>query len=141
MPVSFHAVGTGHDPVSMVDTRLERLAGRRSRSPSPIAPAGLALRAFIQGSSTSIRRQRAQLPSWLAAFTVAFLLATLAAGPATAATSTTGATDDPAVISEWNELAVTTLLGDTSKQLVESILYTAFVQAAVYDAVVGVEGR
>jgi hypothetical protein len=36
---------------------------------------------------------------------------------------------------------VTTLLGDTSKQLVEDFLYVAFVQAAVYDAVVDVEGR
>jgi hypothetical protein len=36
---------------------------------------------------------------------------------------------------------VTTLLGDTTKQLVEDFLYMGFVQAAVYDAVVGVEGR
>jgi len=36
---------------------------------------------------------------------------------------------------------VTTLLGDTTKQLVEDFLYLGFVQAAVYDAVVGVEGR
>jgi hypothetical protein len=36
---------------------------------------------------------------------------------------------------------VTTLAGDTIKQGVEHVLYTAFVQAAVYDAVVGVKGR
>jgi hypothetical protein len=51
------------------------------------------------------------------------------------------ATDDPAVISEWDEIAVTTLLGDTTKQLVEGFLYVGSAQAAVYDAVVGLEGR
>jgi hypothetical protein len=48
---------------------------------------------------------------------------------------------DPAVISGWNEFAVTTLAGDMTTQPVEDILYMAFVQAAVYNAVVGVEGR
>jgi hypothetical protein len=33
------------------------------------------------------------------------------------------------------------LAGDTTKQGIEHVLYTAFVQAAVYDAVVGVKGR
>jgi hypothetical protein len=93
---------------------------------------------FHVNSSTSTRRRKAQLPHWLAAFTTAALLATLLAGTATAAT---GGTDDPAVISEWNEIAVTTLAGDTTKQPVEAFLYMGFVQAAVYDAVVGVEGR
>src|SRR5262249_32842170 len=46
-----------------------------------------------------------------------------------------------AVISDWNAIAVDTLVGDTTKQPVEDILYMAFVQAAVYNAVVGVEGR
>jgi hypothetical protein len=99
------------------------------------------MRAFIQGSSTSIRRRRARSPSWLAALAAAVLLASLATGPATAATGATAATDDPTVISDWNEIAVTTLLGDTTKQLVEDFLYMGFVQAAVYDAVVGVKGR
>jgi hypothetical protein len=36
---------------------------------------------------------------------------------------------------------VTTLAGDMTTQPVEDILYMAFVQAAVYNAVVGVEGR
>ena len=60
-------------------------------------------------------------------------------GTATAATST--AAGDPNVISEWNAIAVTTLSGDASKQPVENFLYLGFVHAAVYDAVVGVEGR
>jgi hypothetical protein len=48
---------------------------------------------------------------------------------------------DPAVISDWNQIAVTTLAGDTTKQPIEAFLYMAFVQAAVYNAVVGIEGR
>jgi hypothetical protein len=94
-----------------------------------------------QGSSTSISRRKAQLSGWLAAITAAVLLATLATGTATAATAATGGTDDPAVISDWNQIAVTTLAGETTKQPIEAFLYTAFVQAAVYNAVVGVEGR
>jgi hypothetical protein len=65
---------------------------------------------------------------------------TLVTGTATAAPAA-AANDDPSVISNWNAIAVTTLLGDTSKQTVEDFLYMGFVQAAVYDAVVGVEGR
>jgi hypothetical protein len=99
------------------------------------------MRALVQGSSSSIRRRKAHARSWLAALAAAVLLATLTTGTATAATAATAASDDPTVITDWNQIAVTTLLGDTSKQLVEDILYVAFVQAAVYDAVVGVEGR
>src|SRR5262245_59669495 len=99
------------------------------------------MRAFIQGSSSSIRRRKAQLPGWLAAVTAALLLATLATGTATAATGTTAAGDDAGVITDWNAIAVSTLTGDTTKAPVEAIIYMAFVQAAVYDAVVGVEGR
>ena len=102
------------------------------------------MRVVLQGPSPSIRRRQAPTRSWLAGLATAILLAALATGTATAATGATGATaasDDPTVISEWNEIAVTTLLGDTTKQLVEDFLYMGFVQAAVYDAVVGVEGR
>jgi hypothetical protein len=99
------------------------------------------MRALIQGLSPSIRRRKAHAPSWLAALAAAVLLATLATGTATAATRATAASDDPTVISDWNQIAVTTLLGDTSKQLVEDFLYMGFVQAAIYDAVVGVQGR
>jgi hypothetical protein len=48
---------------------------------------------------------------------------------------------DPAVINDWNELAATTLVADTTKAPPDHILYMAFVQAAVYDAVVGIKGR
>ena len=66
----------------------------------------------------------------------------LAAGTATAAATPSAASaGDPAVISDWNAIAVATLSADTTKQPVEDILYMGFVQAAVYNAVVGVEGR
>jgi len=47
---------------------------------------------------------------------------------------------DPAVVVAWNQIAVTTLSADTSKLPPETILYLGLVQAAVYDAVVGVDG-
>jgi len=45
------------------------------------------------------------------------------------------------VISKWNQIAQKTLVADTTKAPVEDILYMGFVQAAVYNAVVGIEGR
>ena len=47
---------------------------------------------------------------------------------------------DPAVVVAWNQIAVTTLAADASKLPPETIIYMGLVQAAVYDAVVGVEG-
>jgi hypothetical protein len=44
------------------------------------------------------------------------------------------------VVSDWNAIAVSTLAGDTSKVPQEWSLYIGFVEAAVYDAVVGVTG-
>ena len=60
---------------------------------------------------------------------------------ATAKDSAANRSGDPAVISEWNEIAQNTLAADLTKQPVEDILYMGFVQAAVYNAVVGIEGR
>ncbi len=45
------------------------------------------------------------------------------------------------VVSDWNAIAVATAVGDTSKAPAELFLYLGFVQAAVYDAAVGIEGR
>jgi hypothetical protein len=77
----------------------------------------------------------------LSAWVVAVLVASLAGTATAAPTAGTTTSDDPTVISDWNAIAVSTLAGDTTKQGVETFLYTAFVQAAVYDAVVGVKGR
>jgi len=72
-------------------------------------------------------------------------LAVVLATALSAVTVTTVAAARPvenaSVVSDWNATAVTTLAGDTSKMLPELPLYLAFVHAAVYDAVVGVEGR
>jgi hypothetical protein len=48
--------------------------------------------------------------------------------------------DDPAVVTEWNQRAVSTLVADTATTPVSDFVYLALVQAAVYDAVVGVTG-
>jgi hypothetical protein len=45
------------------------------------------------------------------------------------------------VISDWNAVASTTLLGDTGKAPQEFLIYLAFTHAAMYDAVVGVHPR
>jgi hypothetical protein len=88
-----------------------------------------------------MKTRAAPIRSWLAVLAAAALLTTLATGTATAATTTTVPAGDPTVVTDWNALAVTTLTGDATKPAVEAILYMAFVHAAVYDAVVGVEGR
>lgn len=58
----------------------------------------------------------------------------VAPGPAGADSS------DPAVVTDWNQRAVTTLVADTATSPVSDFLYLALVQSAVYDAVVGVTG-
>jgi hypothetical protein len=73
---------------------------------------------------------------------VSCLLFTAAAIPSPAnATATHDVPANPAVISEWNAIALTTLAGDTTKTPIEGGLYLGFVHAAVYNAVVGIEGR
>ena len=90
----------------------------------------------------SSRSRPARVRGWLAFCAAVPLLVALSAGTATAAAATPPASDgDPAVIADWNAIAVSALSADTTKQPVEDILYTGFVQAAVYNAVVGVEGR
>jgi hypothetical protein len=87
------------------------------------------------------QRRPANARSWLAFCAAVPLLITFAAGTAAAATPSAAPAGDPTVITDWNAIAVATLSADTTKQPVEDILYTAFVQAAVYNAVVGIEGR
>ena len=80
----------------------------------------------------------------LAKGTAAVLLTSLVVtAPMTATAKDTAAnrSANPAVISEWNQIAQTTLLADTAKSLLEDFLYMGFVHAAVYNAVVGIEGR
>lgn len=71
------------------------------------------------------------------------LLLMLAMVPATTGTaSAKQPARDPQVISDWNAIAVNTIAGDTTKTGHPQIfLYQAFVQAAVYDAVVGINHK
>lgn len=63
--------------------------------------------------------------------------------PATsAAASAKPSAGDSKVISDWNAIAVNTMVGDTTKiGHPQVFLYLGFVQAAVYDAVVGIDRR
>jgi len=101
------------------------------------------MRGFLHTSFLSIHRPQARVRGWRAACVAAALLAAMVApGTATAAPmAAPTAADDATVISDWNALATSTLAGDPTKPPTETLLYTSFVQAAVYDAVVGVEGR
>ena len=45
---------------------------------------------------------------------------------------------DAKVISDWNAIAISTLAGETTQAPQEGFLYVGFVQAAVYNAVVGI---
>src|SRR5262245_7354560 len=72
------------------------------------------------------------------------LVSALLVAPGAAATTHHGcrAGHDPAtVVTDWNALTQTTIAGDTTKDPREAFLYTAFVQAAEYNAVVGTSGR
>ena len=92
---------------------------------------------FTAPVPTRMRRARG-LRKLVAGTTLALLASLIDVTPAAAAPSNHG---DPAVISDWNAIAVTTLLADPTKVPQESFLYLGFVQAAVYNAVVGIDGR
>ena len=77
---------------------------------------------------------------WTLASALVLMLGVVSATSASAAAK--GSTGDPKVISDWNAIAVSTLAGDPTKIGHSQVfLYLGFVQAAVYDAVVGVDGR
>ncbi|MGZ6563573.1 MAG: vanadium-dependent haloperoxidase [Solirubrobacteraceae bacterium] len=91
----------------------------------------LAVVAWKRGGHARTRR-------WLAACAGVLVLAPLGATPTASAATTAG---DPTVISDWNALAATTVGADPTKAPQETPLYVGFVQAAVYDAVVGIDRR
>ena len=93
-------------------------------------------RIFSASSRRPQRRGRRWLVAWAAA---AALLIPLGAVPA--ASAATPRTGDPTVIYDWNVIAINTLIGDTGKKPQEALLYVGFVNAAIYDAVVGIDGR
>jgi len=82
------------------------------------------------------------IPRRLRLFACAAVLFVTFLGFASSATAeTTVAAENPSVISDWNALAISTFSADPTKVPQETPLYMGFVQAAVYDAVVGIEGR
>src|SRR6187431_2651684 len=97
----------------------------------------IAASATIRSGHLGVRRRFAKGAA------VMLLTSLVVMAPATAAAKDSAAhrSGDAAVISEWNEIAQNTLFADTTKAPVEDILYMGFVQAAVYNAVVGIEGR
>lgn len=72
---------------------------------------------------------------------VTVMFVTCLAAASTANATTTARAEDPTVIPDWNAIAVSTFTADPAKVPQETPLYTAFVQAAVYNAVVGIDGR
>jgi hypothetical protein len=63
-------------------------------------------------------------------------------GAPNSAWANSGSADrDPSVVSEWNQIAATTLIADTTKPGPVPFLYMGFVHAAMYDAVMGVYRR
>jgi hypothetical protein len=69
----------------------------------------------------------------------------LALAPAQQAAAHHKAASDAGVISQWDQIGMATILADNGtvpprKQPVEAFLYLAFLNAAMYNAVVGIEG-
>ncbi len=67
---------------------------------------------------------------------VSMLIGTVATAPAAPAAG--GGVADAVVITDWNEVAVATIVTDAGKANAEAFMWYAFEQAAVYNAVVGI---
>jgi hypothetical protein len=105
---------------------------KRALFPASIIPARMRFRGRLLGLGVAV--------------VLAAPLSVTAAGAAAAAGHGASAAvahhaENAAVVSDWNATAVATLAGDTSRAPQEMGLYLAFMHAAIYDAVVGVEGR
>ena len=92
------------------------------------------------GSVKANRSGRFGRRLWPLVGTVFVLVALIpATSPAATAKPPAG---DAKVISDWNQIATSTMAGDTTKTGHPQVfLYMGFVQAAVYDAVVGIDRR
>jgi len=103
--------------------------------PTPRSP----LPARRQSSAQSgLRSRRAGRRLWSLA--AAFLLILAVVGATSETASANPPASDPKVISDWNAIAVNTMVGDTTKTGHPQVfLYLGFVQAAVYDAVAGID--
>jgi hypothetical protein len=93
---------------------------------------------FSAFDTARIRHTRRRL---VLGFGIAAALALpLSATTANAVVRSSTPVENASVVADWNAIGVTTLTGDTSRVVQEQILYMAFMHAAMYDAVVGVEG-
>jgi hypothetical protein len=95
--------------------------------------------ASVVSTSLPPRRTRSRIRAWIVAGAVTALLAT--SGLLVGGAAASAPLGDPAVIGQWNLIAQTTLLGDTTKRPQEHFLYLSFMNIAMYDAVVGIHGR
>ena len=79
------------------------------------------------------------------AVTMLLVLAVVMAGAPVAGARPPAPSADPAVITDWNAIAVSTIAGaapnGAGKANAEAFLWFSFVQAAVYNAVVGITGE
>jgi hypothetical protein len=93
----------------------------------------------VSTTRTPRGRPRSRVRTWIVATSAALLLASSGlVADGVAARSRLG---NPDVIANWNLIAQSTLLGDTTKRPQEHFLYLAFLNIAMYDAVVGIHGR
>jgi hypothetical protein len=97
------------------------------------------MRLDLRSPRPSSRRGSGVRGFWPVIWAAALLLTPLAASPAAAHHQSR--LGDPNVISTWALLAEQTFLADPGKKPQEAFLYLGFVNAAVYDAVVGIDGR
>jgi hypothetical protein len=93
--------------------------------------------AAATSAARAFTRAHPHRPAWVVS-AVVVLLIPLTPTTAAAANPHLG---DATVISNWNVIARDTLLNDPGKKPTESNLYLGFVNAAVYDAIVGIDGR
>lgn len=105
------------------------------RQPTPRSP--------LQTRRQSTPRSRLRSPRVgrrLWSLAAAFLLVLAIVPAASGTASAKPPASDAKVISDWNQIAVNTMVGDTTKTGHPQVfLYMGFVQAAVYDAVVGID--
>jgi hypothetical protein len=99
--------------------------------PASVHPARMRLKGRLLGLGVAV--------VLTAPLSVAAASAAAAAGHGASA-AVAGHAENAAVVSDWNATAVNTLAGDASRAPQEWGLYLAFMHAAIYDAVVGVEG-
>ena len=100
--------------------------------------------ATVASTSLSPRgRSRSRLRAWIAAAAVATLLTS--SGLLVGSAGASAPLGDPAEIAHWNLVGQAALLADnnptTGKKPQEHFLYLAFLNIAMYDAIVGIDGR